>query len=625
MTLWPRLLLIPVGLLALSFGSILVDSGDAWAQIGPNQLPQPGATPGPGINKNDGVAEQAKEGPDRLPTTPVLPQLKNERKGFELVELNGYFRFRSDWLKKFHLGFHDRAGGGAPFPAPTGCFLPGEEVPVGPGSCEDRIKTANIRLRLEPTINVTETTKIHMQIDVLDNLVLGSTPDSAGLGTPSGNLTLGAFSDIQAPPQSGRNNLTDSVIVRRAWAEIDTSLGHLTFGRQPWHWGMGIFANAGGANPFSGTYDMDNDFGDTVDRVMFRAGIPGTDLYAAIATDWTVTSPSAAQSDLFASRYDSQPWDLNDTDDVAQWVFMITRFDKPKLFAKDVAKGKWALNYGGMLAYRTQEWATKEPGDDETFAEALVYRGLKTYTPDVWLKLAHKRFTFELEAVATIGSIDNVSDIELPRYPADPNDPDALDAPVDGSVDIRRFGGVARVSYEVLDGKALTQFEVGFASGDQWDHVRPGDTNVRGARPLPIGGGDTKIENFLFDFGYNVDMILFRELLGTVTNATYLKPSFMYQVTDSIKANAAGILSFANRPVATPGNGTAYGLELNADVSYRAGPFTAGIAYGVLFPMGAMDHPIDANFGFDANNRGEDGTGDASTAQTVQGRLMLRF
>lgn len=629
MTLWSRPLLIPIGLLALITGSLSTTSGNAWAQIGPNQLPQTGA-PGPTVDKPEGVAEQAEDSVDRLPTTPVLPQIKNERKRFQLLEMDGYFRFRTEWLKKFHLGFDDLGEGGAPFPLPLACHLQADDLPVGADNpCADRFKSANMRLRLEPTINITETARVHMQIDVLDNIVLGSTPDT--LAADSSRYVLGAFSDTQVPPGAGRNDLGDAIRVRRAWAEVDTSLGHLSVGRQPWHWGLGIYANAGGADPFSGTYNMDAEGGDTVDRAMFRATIPGTDLQAALATDWSLTYPSSAQSDAFADRY-GQAWDLDDSDDVSQWVLMITRFDAPEVFREKMAEDEWAFNYGAMLVYRTQEWATRpipEDGEDgQTFTDTMVYRGMKTYTPDAWLKLGKGKYLFELEGVATIGSIANVSDVPLPRYPALSDTPDALDPAVTESVDVRRFGAVGRATYTTMEDKLKLGFELGYASGDQWDNIQPGAVHVRNARPLPIGAGDTSIDNFLFDPEYHVDMILFRELIGTVTNATYAKPWFSYALTEEIRGRGAGILSFANRPVATPGNGSAYGLELDADIAYEHKAFTLGVAYGVFFPMSAMDHPAGPavggpGFGFGDETTGN--AGDASTAQTFQMRLNIRF
>jgi len=200
---------------------------------------------------------------------------------------------------------------------------------------------------------------------------------------------------------------------------------------------------------------------------------------------------------------------------------------------------------------------------------------------------------------------------------------------VQESVSIRSFGGAARLNYRTLDDKMNVGIELGFASGDQWDNEPDGATHVRNARRLPIGGNDTTISNFLFDFDYNIDLILFRELLGTVTNATYVKPEVSYELTSEFKFKARGILSFANIPVSTPGNSSMYGLELNGDVGYHKGGFFAGISYGVLFPLAAMDHPVELGEAVytDSDEEGNliSNLGNAGNAQTIQTRLMLRF
>ena len=586
------------------------------AQLNPTPLPEAG----PSTSKPAGVAEEAKEGADKLPTTPVLPQPKSKRKRFELFELDGYLRFRTDWMKNFHLGLpsDDPTMGGATFPRALAC----QNNPMG-SDCSETLKSANMRLRLEPTINVNETTQVYLQVDVLDNLVLGSTPDTLGMGTFPSDGRLGDGTGNQIPPEADRNSLHDSIQVKRAWAEVETSLGQVSFGRMPWHWGMGIYANAGGADPFSGGYDLDSDSGDTVDRLMFRAEIPGTRIDAAIATDWSSTFPTASQDAVFLSRTTGQPWDLDDNDDISTWVVMLTRFDAPKLFDEMVARGELVYNYGGFLSYRKQKnaFAPVDPDAPEaTSADRYVPRGLKTYTPDVWFKAAKDKITVEVEAVAVIGSVENVSDINVGT--------DATGAPISvtGALDIRRFGGVARASYKALQDKLRLSFEAGFASGDQWDNQPAGRTHITNARPLAADGmNDTTLSNFLFDSNYHVDLILFRELLGTVTNAIYAKPTLSYDVTSEISFRASTILSLAHRPVATPGNGNRYGVEFNGDLGYRSGGFFAGVSYGILFPLSALDHPADQpgssdpGFGFGEN------VGDAGNAQTIQTRLMLQF
>ncbi|HEY0194132.1 MAG TPA: hypothetical protein VGC42_23605, partial [Kofleriaceae bacterium] len=160
------------------WASVLVVGGPvAYAQIGPGG---PGLTPGGGPPpgggagsdaKKEGVAEQAPKSPGLLPTTPALPAPKSRRKKWKLLELDGYYRVRTDWYKNFNLGFPDPGFGGTPFPTALGCKSIALDHP-----CNGSLASANTRLRLEPTINLDEGTSIHIQADALDNLVLGSTP-----------------------------------------------------------------------------------------------------------------------------------------------------------------------------------------------------------------------------------------------------------------------------------------------------------------------------------------------------------------------------------------------------------------------------------------------------------------
>jgi uncharacterized protein (TIGR04551 family) len=596
--------------LAAAITAALLVTSPAFAQIGPG----PGGPGGPGTeeDKPAGIAEKAPTVPGTLPTTPILPAPKAKKKRFQVFELNGYFRWRGDYFKDFHLGFSDDLSNpatlGAPFRPPLSCASTADGAP-----CGDTIKSSNIRMRLEPVINIDEKASVHMQIDVLDNLVLGSTPDGAfGDGTPRPtNIPVNGFSGGQVDPQAGRNSLTDSIRVKRAWAEVMTPLGLVKFGRQPSHWGLGILANSGGEDPFHGTYDLDSDYGDTADRLMFGTMIPGTQYRVAVATDWASTTPTAGQTDVFRNRYDGQPFDLEDADDVNQWLVVLARLDKPEDFQDTVDQGEIALNYGGYFVYRTQGWDTTglSIGGDASVA-TFARRDAKAYIPDVWVHLGHKKLDFEAEAVAIVGSIGSLSDV----FPT-----------VDEELDIRQFGGVAKVGYKMVDDKLRLGMEVGYASGDQWDPVQPGRTNVRDARAVPCANLDSGVpcndrtsNAFKFDFAYTVDLILFRELLGAVTNATYLRPTLSYDLTKSINFKFQSVLSFANKPVATPGNGSMYGVEFDTDLGYSNEGFFAGVAAGVLFPLSAMDQLI-------VDSGGNSFVVDAGNAWTLQTRLALQF
>ncbi|HSK01957.1 MAG TPA: TIGR04551 family protein [Kofleriaceae bacterium] len=561
--------------------------------------------------KKEGVAEAAPKATGLLPTTPALPPPKGRRKRWKLLELDGYFRLRTDWFKNFHLGHvDDPTLGGAAFPRALSCRT---TATVGAG-CDDSLSSANMRLRLEPTINLDERTSIHVQADVLDNLVLGSTPIDQNLSSYSDmNLPpVGAFSGTQGYPQAGVNSDRDSIAIKRAWAEVAVPLGILKFGRMPNHWGMGIWHNAGGVDPINGTYDTEADYGDSVDRVSFSTLIPGTNLRAMIASDWNLTRLVSNQTSEGRGR-EGHPWDLDDKDDSNGWVGVISRMDSPQEFRDRVDRGELAVNYGVYFEYKTQEFDNDlrdfELGGTFDAATRFVPRDLKTYSPDVWVKLGYGKFQFEAELLAQLGRVSRLDEFGL------------------SAADIRKYAGSGRLTFRGLEGKLRLGLEGGAASGDQWDNTPQGNTHIAYANLLG-GPNDRKLTQFIFNREYKVDMILFRHLIGAVTNAGYVKPFLAYDLSKSIGFRVANITSFALKPVATPGNETMYGTEFNADIGYSAGGFYGGVAYGVLFPFGALAHPADTEtekFGYQNQETGASNAGDATTAHTIQFKLVLTF
>lgn len=598
---------------------LLLTSTLAEAQISPGGgMPGGmGGTPGQqGEEKKEGVAEAAPKAPGLLPTNPVLPAPKGRRKRWKLIDIDGYFRLRTDWFKNFHLGFNDKLAGGAPFPRALGCGA--QDTQIG-APCEENLSSTNIRLRLDPVINLDEGTSVHIQADVFDNLVLGSTPTDYGSNTfdaAGTNLAnrppLGAFKDTQAAPVAGVNSDRDSITVKRAWAEVAVPLGILKFGRMPNHWGMGIFSNSGDADPIHGTYDLDGDYGDTVDRFSFSAIIPGTNLRAMIATTWDSTRLTSNQTVDGIGR-EGHPWDLGDEDDITSWVGVISRMDSPTEFRDKVDRGELAFNYGIYFEYKNQNWDNDisgfQQGGDFDASTKYRPRGLTTYTPNPWVRLAYKRIELEAEFVAQMGNVERLDEYNL------------------GAQDIRKYGGVGRFTWTGLEGKLKMGLEGGFASGDQWDNTPAGNIHISRANLLgdnTVPTKDTTLSQFIFNREYKVDMILFRHLMGAVSNAGYVKPHLSYDITSNISFKVANITSFAMRTVSTPGNSRMYGTEFNGDLGYTQGGFYAGFSYGVLFPFSALSHPAtddNANdLGFDAQNQG-----DASTAHTIQMRAMLKF
>jgi uncharacterized protein (TIGR04551 family) len=454
--------------------------------------------------------------------------------------------------------------------------------------------------------------------------VLGSTPinelytgiyDSSSLGTAP---PLGPFGNNgqngQGPPVAGQNSDRDSILIKRAWGEIAVPLGIIKFGRQPNHWGMGIWNNGGGHDPISGTYDYDADYGDTVDRVSFSAIIPGTNLRAMIASDWNLTRLVSNQTTQGKGR-EGRPFDLDDNDDMNSWVVVLSRMDTPQEFKDKIERGDLALNYGVYFEYRTQnadldltDFTVGGPFDSAQFYRA---RGLKTYAPSVWGKLGKGKILVEAELVGQLGSIKRLDEYDFVS-----------------AANIRKYAGAGRFTYKGLEGKLRLGLESGFASGDQHDNLVPGNIHVSAANLLGAPT-DTQLSQFMFNREYKVDMILWRNLIGAVTNAGYVKPFLSYDVSQSFSFRVANITSFALKPVATPGNSSMYGTEFNAEVGYKTGGLFATIGYGVLFPFGALNHPgpdpLGGSFGFSDDALGNTNIGTAETSHAIQTRLILSF
>ncbi|HUJ60966.1 MAG TPA: TIGR04551 family protein [Kofleriaceae bacterium] len=609
----------------LFFGiAFLVVGGEAaHAQMGPGPMgPGMGGPTAPsGEEKKEGVAEAAPKTPSLLPTTPALPPAKGRRKRYRLLELDGYFRVRTDWFKNFNLGFNDEPGlGGAPFPRALGC----SSQMVG-HPCDNSIGSANMRLRLEPTINVNEGTSVHVQADVFDNTNLGSTPtgiDLSGIYTGSTLPPLGAFGDTQSPPVKGVNSASDAIQVKRAWAEVAVPLGVIKAGRQPNQWGMGIYANAGGLDPVTGNYDYDADYGDSVDRVSFTAGIPGTPLRAMVATDWNWTGLASNQTSANVGN-EEHPFDLDDSDDATSYVGVVSKIDTPQDFKDAQDRGDTIFDYGVYFQYKTQAWSDNltnfkigqpfNPSPTDT-VDYYVPRSYTSYTTSLWGKLGIGHFTIESEIVGQFGAIERLNDYNITSH-----------------VDVAKVGGAGRFTWTGVDGKLRLGIENGFATGDQYDNTPQGNTNIAYANVLGAPG-DKLLTQFFFNRAYRVDMIMWRFLFGAVTNAFYTKPFLEYDLTKGLTFKVSNVTSFALSPVATPGNSVMYGTEFDSDIGYNTSHVFTGISFGVLFPFGAMSHPEDTTgaggpgFGYGTDPvTGTPNTGDGGTAYCIQARLVVAF
>ena len=531
------------------------------------------------------------------------------------LTLKGYIRLRGQWLKNFPMGVSPKTDdlvaafkrpgsndaqnryGYFPFPYPI------SQYPEN-GSFNDdgspSVASANMRLRLQPVITPAEGIEIHATIDMLDNLVLGSTPDGYVGINESPWAPIIAFSASQTPPQYSLNAFFNSIMVRHAWASIMTPVGVLRFGRMPSNWGLGILANSGKR--------IDSDYGDSVDRVMFITKLFNHLLI--VGMDWVAEGPTSQSPVNYGF---GQPYDLEQRDDVDQWVFAVARVDRGKKLKSMLEDDKIVFNYGAYFVYRTQELSQdgqlSDPSDRSNKSVRglgwapndipLVKRGVKAYIPDVWLRLhVGQTLRLEIEACAIIGTIENGPS---------------------GKLDVFQWAVAFESEYSLLEGSLKLGLWAGVASGDAdfW--------SAWGMR----SDSDNKVTNYKFDPNYNVDMILWRRMYGTITNAFYVRPSVSYAVMgdpwkeDGLGVRASAIYSQAMDLNATLGLAAPLGVELNLEAVYKADDgYSLWVAYGVLFPLDGLDH---AKWADHKARTGRIVDAEASIAHTLQVRLAVQW
>jgi len=609
--------------------SLALCAPSALAQLGRGM--GGGGRMGPGREEKKDKPKVAQQG--KQPTRAKEPERVRSwglKKPIQFFQLDGYFRLRSDVFYKLHLGLPSNAAGRSPFNHPLEYYDNGAG-----GLCTDQsskecngsaLFSTNMRLHLEPTINVHARARVRMTIDIFDNLVLGSTPEGYnmyGQGRPT-YASLNAFATTAEVPQAGRNSLYDAIMVKHVWAEVDLPFGRLMLGRMPSHWGLGILANSGTCSGYAkwtiyhhGDPErcMDSDYGDIADRIMFATKIPVIDLLVGFSWDFqagglTTLNLQGQQRILNPG----QPYDLTSADDVQQWIGFLGRIDSPLRVKERLAHGDVVFNYGTYWVFRRQKYDYPDTaamtGNIDTLASNLVPRRAFAMIPDLWLRLNWGNLQLEAEGVFVYGWITHLADVSSRMH-----DPDEKK-----DYYIRQFGWVFRGSYGFLRNTLRVRVEMGMASGDdQLEDTRTHQLNYRDILLYPTDANDKYQSLFKFDPNYRVDMIFFREIMGTIYNAGYVKPSVSYDILRTLTARLDMIYSFAMEPVATPGNDPNYGIELDADVEYRwpeAG-FYAGISYGVFFPLGALDWP--------ASIFTSDFAADAKIAQTVQLRAELKF
>jgi uncharacterized protein (TIGR04551 family) len=546
----------------------------------------------------------------------------------EFLELNGYLRTRGQVLVNLDLDAGFDPSGFTLFPRPL-------QDPEG----RDTLATANMRFRLEPTLNVSESVRLRAQVDVLDNYALGSSTSSLFDAPFSpypvpfyGSSRLSATGDLTAD--------RDPIQVKRAWAEIQTPVGLLSFGRMPSEWGLGILTHAGEG--------LDDDFGDTVDRLQFALPPVGTPLGSIVFVPiLDFDSEGVLNADPRFGPGFGQPFDAESGDDARTYAIKAARIDTEDEIRRKLERNESSVNFGAYYNYRTQRWTyplwrdvgfvdpnLANPYEDT--AAAAVKRNTYAHVLDLWARVLTPRWRLELEGVGVAGHIGRTF-VDVNSDTATPE----LEREELGRVLLRQWAATLVTEYQAIPGKVTVGGELGVASGDPAPGFgnNPGRYGATGAAApeFPLYGsiegpqfgqpGDDSIRNFRFNPAYRVDLILWQRILGQVTDAWYVKPKLRWSILPGLAFDAAVVYSQALHASSTPsassaatiddpttpvderylarGGSKPLGLEVDGKLSLESGNgFVAWSEIGLLQPLGGLGEDLSRgwvlNFGLAA-------------------------
>lgn len=503
-----------------------------------------------------------------------------------LFQPHGYLRMRGEFFNDMNLGRGPDSSGHYLFPGP---FI---GAPAG-----DSQSDVNFRFRFEPTLEVSEDLSIHFQADILDNVLLGQDPVSDQYLDPFTPLSVMA---------SRRGE--GAINVKRVWGRVNTQLGELLFGRMGDHWGLGMLHNDGNC--------LDCDYGDTYDRIAFAPrefkGFHFTAIFDLLDKGQTTTGDKGELG---------RTVDLDTLDDGYRAALEITRLDTPEEIKRKLDANEWVLNGGLLLDYRKQWFdtpvSTLVAGTERS---RVVERRAQIYQPDAFVSVKRKKWRLDAEVAATFGNVATHQGLEI-----DPLQANTVSDQVRQPVTFTQFGGALQSDLAVGGADAvLFGVEAGAASGDKGAYgfgarpwrsgsgpvqpTAPGELPFRAAGPgdfdgghldfSGLSGGHSRINNFMFNRAFNVDMILFRNLITTVTSAWYAKPSVRWRPTGrktgggddtGFELILSGMYAQAWYAENTPGLAKPLGIEFNAGITYDTSDrFHAGLTYGLLIPLNGL-------------------------------------
>jgi uncharacterized protein (TIGR04551 family) len=241
------------------------------------------------------------------------------------------------------------------------------------------------------------------------------------------------------------------------------------------------------------------------------------------------------------------------------------------------------------------------------------------FIPDLWFQLKYKKFRFEAEGAAVLGSIGSTS--------IAPNSEDTFRDT--SPLNLSQWGLATELQQTLVEDRLRLKFNFAWASGDP-DAFGPNTPGDLIPDPDEVQINDDTLSTFRFHPAYRVDLILNRNLLQRVQGTYFFRPSVEYDFIRDPNGQRAGggfqaIWTRASEFVQAPGHDADLGIELNGTLYFQAkdgvlnddvdamGGFYAALQYGVLFPLDGM--------GYQAREEQNLGGGDPRAAQIL--RLFL--
>lgn len=519
---------------------------------------------------------------------------------FPAMEWHGSFRFRADSFYHLSLGTE---GTSAQLPPVQSVVSPTREETGFPAEAggdstarfhdhgSTRTGGANMRLRLRPVVHIAEDLRLHLEMDVVDNVVMGSNP----------SRRFGSLTEQTTQSQTGAIGTDNLLVVRQAYGEVQTFAGTLTLGRQASHWGLGILDHGGGgwqpirepratsrAVALAGHTCLDCDYATIVDRAQFRMNLFET--YFAVSWDYNDAGVSNAL--LHAPLGTGQPQPLGRYDNTHSLTLQV--FQRPLRPMEIAARNRTlkelregAFDWGLYVQHRRQNIRPEDGNQLDRWTPS----GMRLWIPDLWLRYTRepafrRRFRLELEGVAVLGSVDNVNPGIVSGQDTDPFADEQAGLI---SRDVRQFG--AALELEVQNKAVSTGFNTGFATGRDTDNIGGTSFGLLDGPVDPLA--ENRLTAFAFHPNYFVDVLLFREIIGAVSNATYFNPFISYDFfakqEDVFGVRFDLVTALAVESSVTPSGSSFYGVETDLQFYYREPRYGADLTFGLLFPGRAFN------------------------------------